>query len=486
VLILIQWFTGWRMSSWLGDGGLGPFPNRNHTAHVLALGGVLAVGCGADAARRSKTRAVPWILFAAVILAALAVNYSRGGVLMFFCALGLWNAAVAWSRRSWKIVLLGASALVLAASGILVWGGPIAERFAGGAGLSGDFRVRIWADTLAFAADSPWRGSGLGNFQALFPFYRAQSITQSAVIHPESDWLWLVTEVGWIGAALALLVIGITAAGALPLERRSQRRLRGAALAAAVAAVVHGFVDVSGHRLGAVLAATYVLVLARRDPPEGSVSRLAPGLWRAFGLALVAGAAWWMNVPDDSARAEELAGRGKSAEAAELATRAIQSAPLAWRPYFTRAGVLANSGKLVEAVADFRRARLLEPHFVAVPTAEGMFWAQTQPELALTAWSEALKRADDSAVAGHFSTMLGAGPDDAAFRARLLDLAEGRPMLQIDWFLGVPAAEAKAHIEELAPVAAKCDEKRRTAFEHRAAELDPGFVPRPNPGGAER
>ncbi|MEQ1852773.1 MAG: hypothetical protein ABMA01_14435, partial [Chthoniobacteraceae bacterium] len=42
VLILIQWFTGWRMRSWLGEGGLGPFPNRNHTAHVLALGGVLA------------------------------------------------------------------------------------------------------------------------------------------------------------------------------------------------------------------------------------------------------------------------------------------------------------------------------------------------------------------------------------------------------------------------------------------------------------
>src|SRR5205814_5792280 len=58
-------FSGWRMPSWLGEGGLGPFPNRNHTAHVLALGGVLAIGCCADAARRGRMRAVSWILFAA-------------------------------------------------------------------------------------------------------------------------------------------------------------------------------------------------------------------------------------------------------------------------------------------------------------------------------------------------------------------------------------------------------------------------------------
>jgi hypothetical protein len=439
---------------------------------------VLAIGCCADAARRSKARAVPWVLVAAVILSALAASYSRGGVLMFFGALGLWNAAVAWSRRSWKILLLGAAGLILAASGILVWGGPIAERFAGGSNVTGDFRLRIWADTLALASDSPWCGSGLGNFQSLFPFFRVQSVVQSAVLHPESDWLWLVTEVGWAGAALALMAVGIAASGALPLERRSQRRLRSAAVAAAVAAVIHGFVDVSGHRLGSVLAATYVLALARRDPDEAGVSRLVPGLWRATGLALVAGAAWWMNVPNHAARAEELAGRGKFAGAVTHATLAIQRAPLAWRPYFTRAGALARSGRLVEAVGDFRRARLLEPHLIAVPMAEGMFWVRTQPELALAAWSDALERADDAAAVGHFSTMLGAGPDDAAFRARLLELAEGRPVLQVEWFLRVPAAEAKAHIAELAPFAAKCDGKRQSAFERRAKELDPSFVPR--------
>ena len=189
VCVLAQWWTGWHPPGWLSSENHGPFPNRNHTAHVLALGGVLAVGCAADALRRGAARMLPWLLAAAVILAALATTYSRGGIVMVFCALGLWNVSVAWTRRSWKILLLGLSALCVVASVLLVFGGPIAGRFAVDGNFTGDFRVRIWSDARALAADSPWCGTGLGNFSALFPFYRTASVIQSSVIHPESDWL---------------------------------------------------------------------------------------------------------------------------------------------------------------------------------------------------------------------------------------------------------------------------------------------------------
>jgi hypothetical protein len=168
---------------------------------VLALGGVLAIGCAADAARRGMWRAAPWLLAGCVVLAALAAAYSRGAVMMAFLALAMWNASVAWSRRSWKHFLLGTSALVVAASSMLVFGGPIADRFAKIAEAGADFRFRIWQDTIALSASSPWFGTGLGNFAALFPFFRKESITPAAVIHPESDWLWLATEIGWVGVA---------------------------------------------------------------------------------------------------------------------------------------------------------------------------------------------------------------------------------------------------------------------------------------------
>ncbi|MEO6784841.1 MAG: O-antigen ligase family protein [Chthoniobacteraceae bacterium] len=410
------------------------------------------------------------------MLAALAAMYSRGGMLMFFCALGIWNASVAWSRRSWKILLLGLSALCIAASAVLVFGGPIAGRFAGGAGSGEGFRFLIWKDTLALIAASPWCGSGLGNFSGLFPFFRDASVIQSAVIHPESDWLWLATEVGWLGVALALAAVALAAAGAFPLVRGTQRRLRGAALAASVAAVLHGFVDVPGHRLGSALAATFVLALSRSDAAPRTASIFASALWRGIGLALVALAAWWVNVPDDEARAEALARDGNFSAAIVRASRAIGRAPLDWRPYFTRAGALARSGKLIEAVSDFRRARLLEPHYAMIPLEEGRFWVRTQPELALAAWQDAVRRATGPGQAGIFSEIRGAAPDDPAFRARLLEIARGRDALQIDWFLGVSAAEAKPFIADFTPVAERCDPKRRAAFFRRAAELDPAAI----------
>ena len=67
--------------------------------------------------------------------------------------------------------------------------------------------------------------------------------------------------------------------------------------------------------------------------------------------------------------------------------------------------------------------------------------------------------------------MRSAAPDDAAFRARLLRLVDGRAPLQMDWFLGAPPAEAKPHLAAFAEIAAECDEGRRSAFARRAAEL---------------
>ena len=472
VCVLVQWWTGWRPPGWLSPERHGPFPNRNHTAHVLALGGVLAVGCAADALRHGKVRMLPWLLAAGVILAALATVYSRGGIVMLFCALGLWNVSVAWKRSSWKILLLGLSALCVVASVLLVFGGPIAGRFAVNANFTGDFRLRIWSDARALAADSPWCGAGLGNFSALFPFHRTASVIQSSVIHPESDWLWLVTEAGWPTAALALAAIVCALAGAFPNERKTQRRLRTAALAASVAAVVHAFVDVPGHRLGSALAAIFVMVLARRDAVPSAASRAALTMWRVSGLALIALGAWWANVPDDEARAEALSRDGKFSAAVVRADRAIARAPLDWRPYFTRAVALACDRNVIEAVGDFRRARLLEPHYARIPLEEGNFWLRSQPGLALIAWQEALRRCDDSDAPGIFGLMRSAAPDDAAFRERLLEITDGRAALQMDWFLTLRPEAARPRIAEFAPIAAQCDARRRAAFSRRAAELD--------------
>ena len=471
VVALAAWCLGRRVPGWLDERGFGPFPNRNHTGHVFALGAVLALGCAGDAARRNRWGALPWIAGAALSVAALAVNYSRGGVLLFFGAAGLWTVLAAWQRRSWKMIALGASALLALSALLLVAGGPFAARFAGGADSQVAFRRFIWQDTLALIHAAPWCGVGLGNFEALFPFYRTASIIQQRVLHPESDWLWLAAETGWPGVALALAALIACVRGAFPLESGTLRRLRSAALAAGFAAAAHGLIDVPAHRLGSVLAALLVLSLARREALRAPASRGAAALWRGLGLGLMAAAVWWWPASGEMIDAEKLTQAGQFGKAEAAATRALRRAPLDWAAYFTRAEARACAGRALEALADFRRARLLEPHYAGVPLEEGRFWARRTPALALPAWREALRRLSPPEDEAIFGAMFDAAPDDASFRAGLLALTRGRPALELAWFQSAPPAEARAHFAEIYAEAGAWDARQRAAFQRRALEI---------------
>jgi hypothetical protein len=370
-----------------------------------------------------------------------------------------------------KTVAVGLSALLVASAVIFVGGGPIAERFAGGGDSEIAFRPLIWRDALTLIHASPWCGIGLGNFEALFPFYRAASVIQSRVLHPESDWLWLASEEGWLAVVLVLAMLGIWVRQSLPLESGTQSRLRGAALAGAMAAAAHGAVDVPLHRLGSALVALFVFAIARRDPLPVQNSRWAVALWRGLGTLLLAACAWRAMTPDDVARAEVYLEAGRFPEADVAATRALERAPLDWHAYFMRAQARVCSGRILEAVADFRRARLLEPQYAGVPLEEGKFWMGRRiPALALQAWQEALNRVASPEVGEVFGTILDSGPNDAGFRARVLDIVRGRPALELSWLRSAPPAEAKAHLAELSGDAETWGAERRAEFQRLAEQ----------------
>lgn len=457
---------------WHPDHDFGPFPNRNHTGHVLALGGLLALGCAAEVWPHNWRKALPWLLGAAIVLVALVVNYSRGGVLLFFGALVLWAALEAWRRGSWKVLAVGGSLVLVLVSLVLLGGGAFAGRFAGGADSQVGFRVLIWRDTLALIHASPWSGVGLGNFTALFPFFRQESVNQQTVLHPESDWLLLAAELGWGGVVLALGGAFFILRRAFPFAPGSCRRLRGAAFAAAVAALLHGAIDVPGHRVGSALLALFVMVLAGNEAPATVLDSWgAAAFSRMMGVLALGSALALAQRPDYATRAAALLPAGMYAQAEASADLALERAPLAWHVYFTRAGAKACLGHPLEALADFRRARTLEPHYVGVPFEEGLFWLQTRPALTLSVWHEAIRRlspAEDEAIYG---AMLSAAPDNANFRAQLLAMVQDRPELQLQWFQCAPAAEARAHQEAITTVAQRCTPAQRAAFQRRVKEL---------------
>ena len=476
---LIARIGHWQIPGWRSDPFFGPFPNRNHTGHLLGVGGVLALGCALDSAHQHWRRALPWLGFAGVILAALVVNYSRGGLLVWFGGVAIWSAISGWTRKSWPRFFGGLSALLIAAAGVLLAGGATAARFAGGANSEVGFRAKIWSDTLDLIKASPWCGNGLGNFAVLFPFFRSASVMQEGVRHPESDWLWLASELGWLAVVLVAVALTALIIPAFPFSRGSQRRPRGAALSASIAAALHAIIDVPAHQLGCILPVLLVLATSRgNDEPMaedgGSRRKLAfvPAAlgWRGTAILLLVSSFW--RPPQDAARAIQYSQSGRYADAVAAADRALKQTPLDWKIWFIKAGAQANLQHPLEALADFRRARLLEPHYAGIPLEEGRFWLRKSPPLALQAWRETLNRLGPDEEETAFSAMFHEAPDDSAFREKLLEIATDRPALQIAWFKLAPPNEAKAHQAKIAAAAEKVDSAHKSAFEKRANELN--------------
>ena len=81
--------------------------------------------------------------------------------------------------------------------------------------------------------------------------------------HPESDWLWLWTELGWPAVVLAIVGIALLVSRVFPLRAGTNQGYRLATLIAALLFAIDGIVDVPGHRMGTAFAAVFLLGLSR-------------------------------------------------------------------------------------------------------------------------------------------------------------------------------------------------------------------------------
>jgi tetratricopeptide (TPR) repeat protein len=396
---------------WHNERGFGPFPNRNQTANLFGLTAVIVLACGQEDIRHGRKRWIFWLIALAVLVAGIVMDFSRAGVLLLVAGSALWLGAFAFRKGSAARIALGVSVILLLLTAMLLFGGATFERFnlrAGDTSVATDLRWAIFRDASNLIAASPWCGIGLGNFDEVFAVFRDASLNTARTIHPESDWFWLCVEVGWPAVLLTIAGIVMFVWRVFPLREGTNQRFRVAAVIAALLFAAHGIVDVSGHRIGTAFAAIFLLGLAVRRPLELHRSVFVAILFRAIGLVLlVAGAAWVFATlyekplpgavgVESEMRLATAANSGRNfKEAIERATRALGWAPLRWQLYFLRAvGESGARSAVTQAVDDFRRARFLEPNAYEVPYQEGNVWVNaSQPNLALTAWREALRRA---------------------------------------------------------------------------------------------
>ena len=145
---------------------------------------------------------------AAILILAVPVCLSRGGVVSLAAGLVAFAGLRLWSRRDSRlsprglIGLAGGAALLLVAL-VSVLPAEARDRVLTLAGVttdqSGSYRLAVWRDTGRLARSSPWVGSGFGAFEDALPRFKTAA-GQLAVEHAENDYLELLAEGGIVAA----------------------------------------------------------------------------------------------------------------------------------------------------------------------------------------------------------------------------------------------------------------------------------------------
>lgn len=462
---------------WPTERRFGPFPNRNQTADFLAVSSLLILGCSRLEWRAGRPgRALAWGV--AWMLAAWGVflSYSRAGVGILFLGTAIYlglEVSRSWRRgaRSRALAIRRAALALTAAlvllSGFLLLGGDALERFRPSnaeplSTVSNDFRLRIQRDAVGLANASPAVGVGLGNFGAVFPFYRARSALPARAIHPESDYLWLAGEMGWGAVALAAGGLVLVARRLWPAAAEPERALRAAAALAAAAFAAHGFLDVSAHRFGTVFSAIFIMGLALK-PGRRTTALPAAGfqawgaglaavglLWCAAGTQLLPAWAGLQGAERLKQEAKAAMARRDFAAATKKIDQALEWAPLDWTLYFARGSADLGLGRDVEAVAtDFRRARYLEPYLAEAPMTEAKLWVLAgQPGLAVNALAEACRREPENTEGYVGQLFAAAHGGDRAFRDEMAALGRSNPAVELPVYEQIEPPESGWRIDE--------------------------------------
>jgi hypothetical protein len=443
---------GW---TWLGlDPDLyGFFPNVNHMSNWLAVGGIAAAGAAAaDARKKSWPWVVVSLLAVAGVMVCLAANRSRGGLAIFYLGLLAWSAALAWRGPDRRIGLVLLFLVSLAATALLFAGGESLERFKKPqpalpvrAGIEDtaasqpdssaekpdreiqwDMRLRIARDTWDLIQATPVFGVGPGNFYYAMPRFRERTFeTPSKAFHPESDIWWLTAEYGLPALLLGLAGTFLLFRNAGPGRNREGWVSRSAAAAAVLAFLLHGLVDVPGHRPGTVWPLLLMAGLAfarKRDAEEHPRHDLKPE-WClrvvAAGVA-VGGLVWSLGVWSDWKWPATVMAERSKAEIVRLwrtlepekslavAEAALRVVPMDDALHFYRGKNLlffVDSEK--EVLEEFRKQVFLEPTILYVRLDQALAWAEwrpEQPEYALEAYRSALVLAEKFSPDAHTST----------------------------------------------------------------------------------
>jgi O-antigen ligase len=260
----------------------GTFINRNHLAGYLEM--TLALGLGLLIASLEDHPARTWRqwlrswtttllgpkarvrIYLALMVIGLILTQSRMGNTAFFASMMIAGAIGLYLFRGSGrgVVLLFTSLLII---DIFLMGAffgidKVQDRIAQ-TSLETEQRILVNALSLEIVKDNPWLGTGLGTYYTAFPRYRNEEVTLF-YDHAHSDLIEFPSELGILGTAPLVLLVGFAFVTAIrvQLSRRSRlmRAMGFAATMAIIAIMLHSITDFNLQIFAN--AATFMVILA--------------------------------------------------------------------------------------------------------------------------------------------------------------------------------------------------------------------------------
>jgi O-antigen ligase len=415
------------------------FPDSNQTANVLAIAGVVGFAFAVEGLKGRKVIHLLGVVSTALCLVALTMSASRFGLLLYLFGISIWFVVRLRAKSVPTLFKVGFPILLIAFSLAVTKESEVVERVNELLPPSADWeqthRSLIYKDSINMILDAPLLGHGVGTFAAVFPQYREDSRHFEAAYHPESDVLWVISEVGIVGFAFLVVCLAGYFRRCRGLSRGRGGAFRVIAMVGVVIFLVHALLDVPGHRPGTVYFAILFAALALPSAPARA--SLKPAVWRVAGLLLLSVGGLWMVsgltlAPFYSTTAIRYHERSalKDAEAAdyysaiERVGKSLEWNPLSWHGYFHRAELeLASSGDLSKVAADFEVARFVEPTLGAFCVKEGFVWLPHDRSRAIAAWRVALSREIENKEQA-YQSMLSAGLENPELMEAVVGLFE--------------------------------------------------------------
>jgi O-antigen ligase len=188
----------------------GPYVNRNHFAGFAEMIIPMAlVPLVLGKVRRERLFLVA--LFALVLIVALLLSASRGGIISFAVQMVILFLLLLVRRIRSRHVLVG-GLVVLCAVMAVSWIGvqQVLQRFSGMQTMevSGGKRAAILQDTWRLFLDHPLLGTGLGTFETVFPPY--DSLYDGKIVnHAHNDYVEALAETGIVGGLCCAWFVGL-------------------------------------------------------------------------------------------------------------------------------------------------------------------------------------------------------------------------------------------------------------------------------------